>query len=210
MRLPRPRRRTRRPACSQAANARREDVILPAPGGHPVKRVKYATEVVHDKTDEGQQEDSDVALPITQGRGPGLGREGRRGPGRSRSWVKRLPALRLAAEGYAMSQAEQSSSAAGSARVISFRRISRSSSWIQRLSCCICFGVARASRGAASACTALSLANTETHPRTRRSPGSMRYNAPRPAAVATTASRRAVTVQTRSRAGLDWASLSQR
>jgi len=42
-------------------------LILPANDGHPVKRVQYATEVNHDKTNSSKEDDPETVLKGIQG-----------------------------------------------------------------------------------------------------------------------------------------------
>ena len=46
------------------------EVILPGNDGHPVKRVQYATEVNHDKTNSSKEDDPETVFKRIQGAGP--------------------------------------------------------------------------------------------------------------------------------------------
>src|SRR5215204_7529180 len=105
---------------------------------------------------------------------------------------------------------DNTNKAAVSAKALSLRRSSRSSSLMRCWSCRVCCGLARASSGVASACMALccQLASSCGYTPLARHQALLLVSSI--AAVVTTASKRAAAVQARSRAGLDSASLRQR
>src|SRR5258708_35129357 len=115
------------------------------------------------------------------------------------------PVLKIAATFF-----DRTSSAAVSASARSLRRTSRSSSLMRRRSCCVCWGLARASSGSASACVALCRQEASSCGYTPLPRHHALLAASSIEAVGSQAANTPAAVQARSRAGLDSASLRQR